>query len=202
MKRGIIVSIQGYHQKTIAELAGEAIRAGAIALRTDKPIRVSTDLERVPVIGLHKEHVRTPSREAYITATVEALQSVARWADYVAIDYRICNAKRKELSDWCKQNKIKVVADIACMADWHSIQDLRYDFVATTLSVFHKNHRPDTKLIEELVKAGEKHIIAEGNYTTRVDVQAVLKSGAHAVCIGAAISNVYKLTRKFTTVEF
>lgn len=202
MKRGIIVSIQGYETRTTGELASEAVRAGAIALRSDKPIRLQEDVERVPVIGLHKMHVRAPSREPYITAELETVQEVAKWADYVAIDCRVCNTRRMELLDWCKANKIKVVADIASYDDWASLQGQRYDYIATTLSVFHKNHRPDTVLVEQLIKAGEKNVIAEGNYTTRKDVQAVLKRGAAAVCIGGAISNVYKLTRKFTTVEF
>ena len=208
MKRGIIVSIQGYHQKTITELAMDAVSAGAVAIRTDKPITIRTGAqfddhdERVPIIGLYKIHVCAPSREPYITSTLEAVQAVSKWADYVAVDYRQCNTERETISAWCKAAGIHLIADIETTDDWESIQGLHYDFVATTFSVFHKNHRPDIQLVKDLVAAGEKHIIAEGNYTTRCDVQEVLKAGAHAVCIGGAISNVYKLARKFTTIEF
>ena len=201
MKRGIIVSIQGYQQKTIGEMASDAVRAGAIAIRTDKPIRLEEGVERVPIIGLHKLHVHAPSREPYITNTLEAAQAVARWADYVAVDCRRCNPEHENILAWCKANGVKVVADIETIEDWQQINGPR-DFVATTFSVFHKNHRPDTALIVALAEAGEKNIIAEGNYSTRIDVQTALKTGAHAVCIGAAISNVYKLTRKFSTIEF
>lgn len=202
MKRGIIVSIQGYQPKTTGELASEAVRAGAIALRTDKLIRLQEGVERVPVIGLQKMHVNAPAREAYITVTIEAVQEVAKWADYVAVDCRTCNVKRMEILAWCKENNIKAVADIATFDDWATLQGQTYAFVATTLSVFHKNHRPDLALVDQIIEAGEKNLIAEGNYATRKDVQTVLKRGARCVCIGGAISNVYKLTRKFTTVEY
>ena len=202
LKRGIIVSIQGYHHKTVAELAAEAIRAGAVGLRVDKPIHLPEGVERVPIIGLNKNHVAKPSEEPYVTATVEQVQQVASWADLVAVDYRNCNPTREQLAAYCKEHQIKVVADIGTMEDYEGMKDLYWTYVATTLSVFHKNHRPDLALIETLRKCGEKNIIAEGNYTTRVDVQRVLKNGAWCVCIGSAISNVYKLTRKFTTVEY
>lgn len=206
-KRGIIVSIQGYTIGTTNELAREAVTAGAVALRTDKPIRFSgmqfeDKDERPPIIGLHKTHVHAPSREPYITATLADAQGVAKWADYVAVDCRRCNPAAADILAWCKANGVRIIADIETMEDWQAIRDMHYNFVATTFSVFHKNHRPDVALIAALAVAGEKKIIAEGNYTTRLDVQTALKSGAHAVCIGAAISNVYKLTRKFTTIEF
>jgi N-acylglucosamine-6-phosphate 2-epimerase len=204
MKRGIIVSIQGYSLSTTNELAREAASAGAMALRTDKPIKLDgmNFCERPPVIGLHKNHVHAPSREPYITVTIADAQAVSKWADYVAVDCRRCNPARADIAAWCKTNGVKMIADIENIEDWQEIRDLYYDFVATTFSVFHKNHRPDVALIAALAAAGEKKIIAEGNYTTRLDVQTALETGAHAVCIGAAISNVYKLTRKFTTIEF
>jgi putative N-acetylmannosamine-6-phosphate epimerase len=52
----------------------------------------------------------------------------------------------------------------------------------------------------EKIAREEKHLIAEGNYSSREDVHIALESGAHAVCIGGAISNVYKLTKKYTSI--
>lgn len=205
LKRGIIISIQGYQRGTTNELASEAVRAGAIALRTDKPIKLQEGIERVPVIGLHKLHVRSPSKEPYITATVEALEQVAAWADYVAIDCRELNAERAALLQWCSERKVKVVADVETMKDVYTLMEsggAAVDYIATTFSVFHKNHRPDLELVVALAANGIKNVIAEGNYSSRVDVRQALQSGAHAVCIGSAVSNVYKLTRKYTTLEF
>jgi len=201
-KRGIIVSIQGYSQKTTSELASEAVSAGCVALRLDKPVSIRDGLDRVPIIGLRKSSVPHPASEPYITTTPDAVQEVSNWANYVAIDCRVCNPRRAELADYCNKRNIKFVADIETVDDWKSIQGLGFSWAATTFSVFHKNHRPDISLVKVLKESGEKHIIAEGNYTSRVDVRTALQSGAHMVCIGAAIANVYKLTRKYTTVEF
>jgi len=204
MKRGIIISIQGYQRVTTNELAGEAVKAGAVALRTDKPIKLPDGVERVPIIGLHKIRVDSPARQPYITASLEALALVRPWADLIAVDCRIVNPARRELLMWCADAQIPVVADIATLEDWKTLRELSvpYAYVATTCSVFHKNHRPDINLVKELSGLGEKNIIAEGNYSARVDVRQALKTGAHAVCLGAAVANVYKLTRKYTTIDF
>jgi putative N-acetylmannosamine-6-phosphate epimerase len=200
--RGIVVSIQGYSQKTTSEMASEAVSAGCVALRLDKPVSLRDGLERVPVIGLRKCSVLRPAEEPYITVTPDAVQEIANWADLVAIDCRKCNTRRFELTEYCKKRNIQFVADIETIDDWKGIQGFGYAWAATTFSVFHKNHRPDIALIEELKKNGERRIIAEGNFSSRVDVRTALQAGAHMVCIGAAIANVYKLTRKYTTVEW
>lgn len=196
LQKGIIVSIQGYKQITIEELAENAVSAGAVAIRTDKPIRCSA-----PLIGLNKTHVDQPEREAYITTDIEAIKRVAAWAEYVAIDYRALNKKLKELSDYCRLKKIKVVADIGCYDDYINIKekDLYCSFIATTFSVFKARNHPDIKLVKKLLQS-EKNIIAEGNYYTRGAVQAVKELGVYNICIGSAISDVYKLTRRFTTI--
>lgn len=196
MQRGIIASIQGYKQVTIEEMAENAISAGAVAIRTDKPIRVN-----VPLIGLNKIHVNQPEKEAYITPEPELIDRVASWANFVAIDYRALNPKLKELSDFCRKRKIKVIADIGTYEDFLNIKenDLYYNFIATTFSVFHVRFNPDLRLLKKLIKI-EKNIIAEGNYHTRQAVALAKEIGVHNICIGAAISDVYKLTRRFTTV--
>ena len=196
MQKGLIVSIQGYHQKTIEELAGNAINAGAIAIRTDKPIRVT-----VPVIGLNKIRVNSPEKEAYITPTIELINQVNAWADFVAVDYRELNSNLREISEYCKANKIKVVADIGTYKDYLYIKekDLYYTFIATTFSVFHNRFNADLKLLKKLLQT-EKNVIGEGNYHTRQQITEAKKLGAHNICIGTAISDVYKLTRRFTTI--
>ena len=76
-----------------------------------------------------------------------------------------------------------------------------YDYVATTFSVYKRQYFPDKRFVNKLIKAGCKNVIAEGNYFSRADVKEVLEYGAYAVCIGSAISNVYKLTRRYTVIE-
>jgi len=202
IEKGIIVSIQGYSKTTIEELAREAQNAGAIAIRTDKKIDTS-----LPVIGLKKEKGLTPSRQAYITSNVDDIEEVKQWANYVAIDYRRLNPNLKDINSYCMDNKIKVIADIASIEDYENIlkNNYSYEYMATTLSVLYLSSKqryfPDMELIRKLVKAGETKIIAEGNFNTMSQVREVYALGCNNVCIGTAISNVYKLTKKFTIID-
>lgn len=200
MNKGIIVSIQGYNTITTETLAREAVNACAVAIRTDKPITID-----IPVIGLQKIKVGNTSREAYITPTVEEVEKISKWADIVAIDYRRCNKNLKEISDYCRSAGIKVVSDIMCFEDYENIKENSYhfDYIATTLSVLSPGNRryyPDKRLVKSLVADGCRNVIAEGNYDYRKDVREVFNAGVHAVCIGTAISNIYKLTRRYTSI--
>jgi len=203
ISQGIIVSIQGYHQKTIEELAKDAINAGCVALRTDKPLHFRPYDKKVPIIGLNKIKVINPEITPYITSTIEEIEKVKEWADYIAVDYRLVNNNLKGISAYSEERKLNIIADIGCIEDYENIKENNYyyTYIATTFSVFKILFKPDTKLIKYLVDKGEKYIIAEGNYTTRKSVIDVYNLGVKNVCIGSAISNVYKLTRKFTTVR-
>ncbi len=196
LQKGIIVSIQGYSQRTTQELADNAVAAGAVAIRTDKPIRIN-----VPIIGLNKVKVTDCSKYPYITPDVELIDQVATWANYVAIDYRLCNTNLQELAEHCQLRGIQVVADIGHMRDYRNIRDngYYYTYIATTMSVYHKKMYPEKEIVRKIGKH-VKYLIAEGNYRSRRDVQEAFELGAHNVCIGGAISDVYKLTRKYVTL--
>lgn len=195
--KGVIVSIQGYSRITTEELIKEAVNAGACAIKTDKEINKI----EVPVIGCHKIKVDHPEKEAYLTPTIELIDEVRKWADYVSIDYRRCNKNLKEISKYCEEKKIKVIADIECYEDYGHIKNnmLYYTYIATTFSVFAKRFFPDIELAKKIHKE-EKKIIAEGNFKTRNETRDIFSSGIDLVCIGGAISNIYKLTRKYTTL--
>jgi putative N-acetylmannosamine-6-phosphate epimerase len=198
LKEGIIVSVQGYNRKTIEELADNIISAGAIAIRTDKEVH-----NNIVKIGLNKIHVNNPETESYITPTMDLVNFVSEWSDYVAVDYRRCNKNLEEISETSKQKKIKIIADIENIEDFDNIikHGYYYDYIATTFSVFNPRKRfyPDIDLAKEIL-SHEKNVIAEGNIATREQVRRLLGSGIKRICIGSAISNIYKLTRKFTTI--
>jgi putative N-acetylmannosamine-6-phosphate epimerase len=200
LKKGIIISIQGYHYKTISELAEDAIAAGAVGIRTDKKPFSNV---RYPLIGLQKLTIKDPESEAYITPNIEEIKRVSPWAGFVAIDCRRLNEDLDTVLLFCAQNDIEVVADIQNMEDYKNLKEKnhKFAFVATTFSIFNPGNKfsPDLDFIKELCDAGEKNIIAEGHYQTREQVREAFKSGANNICIGGAVANVYKLTRKFTT---
>jgi len=194
---GIIVSIQGYTLETTRELAKEAVAGGAVGIKTDKPVYIDK-----PVIGCNKISVERPEMMPYLTNTIERVQQVARWANIVSIDYRRCNQRNLfDISGWCEDNKILVVADIGCWDDYRYIKDnnLYFTWIATTFSVFRVKHSPDVRFARKLVQLGER-VIAEGNFVGRKQIEEAIKYGIKNICIGGAISNVYKLTKRYTSV--
>lgn len=194
LDKGIIVSIQGYKDETTNELIENAINAGAVAIRTDKPVNCT-----VPIIGLQKTKVDALDIYPYITPDVRCVEYVSSWADYVAIDYRRINNNLDEIDDFVKDNGIKVVADIENTEDYNNIIEKGYTicYVATTFSIFKSKYKPDLNILRDI---DIENLIAEGNYTLRKDVRTAFEYGANNVCIGGAISNIYKLTKKYTSI--
>lgn len=198
LKSGIIVSIQQLSRLTTQELSKEAISAGAVAIRCDKSIDC-----RAPLIGLQKIKVNNRSEEVYITPDLKNIKNVKRWAYIISIDYRRINNNLSEISKYCKENDIKVIADIENIEDYENIieNDYYHNFIATTFSVFHMKGKPDIQLVNDLSGLDCKNIIAEGNYVSPWQVIEAYKAGAKWVCIGAAITNIYKLTKRYTNIR-
>ncbi len=200
---GIIVSIQKYSLETTKEMANEAVNAGAIALRTDKDIGIDS----IPIIGLKKIDVINHQDEAYITPDIKSIESVAEWTNNIAIDFRRLNKNLDEINEYCEDNNINIIADIANIADYYNILEKGYNvkYITTALSVLYRLgtafYFPDKEFIKTLLKEGCHNLIAEGKYQTRRDVQWAYEQGCKAVCIGDAISNIYKRTLFFSSVK-
>jgi putative N-acetylmannosamine-6-phosphate epimerase len=177
MRRGIIVSIQEYSQGTTQELAGRAVQAGAVAIRTDRPVEIN-----VPIIGLKKFH----QKEFYITTEEAAIEEVARWAAYVAIDCRVENKERDKLLQYCLTNNIGVIHDIEKLEDFES---LPYPpcMTATTFSSM-LSGKQNYELIKKL--KGQTLIIAEGAIKTKEDARHAFSCGATWVCVGTEIMDI------------
>jgi putative N-acetylmannosamine-6-phosphate epimerase len=201
LKKGIIVSIQGYSESTTKEMAKDAISAGAVAIRTDKNIYIHD----VPIIGLKKIKVKSFIEQPYITPTIKEIEDVKVWADFIAIDFRILNKNLSEIVEYCRHNQLNIIADISSMADYKNIIDNNYNisYITTALSVLYltKPYFPDKLLIKRLSDVGCTNLIAEGNYQYVDDVREAYQVGSHNVCIGSAISNIYKLTKKYTRIS-
>lgn len=198
LTQGIIVSLQGKSMETSLELAIDIKNAGAVAIRTDKPLKID-----LPIIGLNKNRVKDIYKEPYITNTIDDIDKVSLWSDYVAIDYRSINPDLKEISKHCKTNNIPVIADIRNYNDWLNIKenDLYFTFVATTFSIFDKGKKANTQLVKDLSSEIPGKVIAEGGYKNHYLVRTAYQNGALAVCIGMAITDVYKLTKQFTKID-
>lgn len=202
---GIIVSIQGYSSNTTQELANNAINAGAVGIRTDKLLNIN-----IPYIVLKKTKIEKNERLTipFITPTIEDIQFYENKIDknriYIAVDYRVINKNLKDISDYCRQKKIKIVADIANIGDYKNIITNNYyhDYIATTLSVLYYDNKyfPDVYFAQELYDLGCKKIIAEGNFSRREDVRKVFYYGINNICIGSAVSDIYKLTQKYVSI--
>jgi N-acylglucosamine-6-phosphate 2-epimerase len=182
MKKGLIVSIQNWTQDTTNELASMAIKGGAIAIRTDKPL-----LSAIDIIGLKKDF----TKEFYITPTIEDVKNVSEWADYIAIDSRIGNKEIEILYKYCRELNKKIVADIEDLKDVENIIKYNPDYIATTFS------KGNIELIKEIKNIADIPVIAEGGYDSKEKIKQAIKNGAHAICIGEAISDIFKLTKKF-----
>lgn len=198
--KGIIVSVQGWSVETTQEMIIEIANAGAVAIRTDKKID-----SRLPLIGLKKYKVRERREFAYITSSLEDVQDVERWTKIIAVDYRKLNEGLKEISDYAKEKGLIIIADIGTIEDYENIieNDYYHSSVATTLSVLYRDdYKPDFELIENLKKLECENIIAEGNFATRFQTERAFKLGVNNVCIGNAITDVFKLTKKFTSIKY
>ena len=199
LSKGLIVSVQGFSMETTAELIIEIANAGAVAIRTDKKVD-----SRLPLIGLSKSKVENRKEEAYITNTLEKVKEIEKWTKNIAIDYRRINPNIEEISNYCKEKRLNVIADIADIEDYENIieNDYYHTYAATTLAVLYREvFTPDIDLIKKLKELECENIIAEGNFSTRKQVKLAYNVGACNVCIGSAISNVFRLTKKFSTIR-
>lgn len=199
LNKGLIVSIQGFSIDTTEELIVEIANAGAIAIRTDKKVN-----SRLPLIGLIKDKVEDRRDIPYITNTLEAVKEVEKWTKYIAIDYRKINTELEIISDYCKEKRLYVIADISNIQDYENIieNDYYYTYIATTLSVlYQEGYNPDFQIIQQLNELECKNIIAEGNFNQRYQLKKAYNMGACNVCVGNAITNTFRLTKKFTTVR-
>ena len=191
----LIVSVQGKNSELNTAVIQDCINAGASMVRTDKPVQC-----RVPIIGLQKIKVSNRARVPYITPMLENVKYVSKWAMYVAVDCRIENRENLvEIFSYATHNNIKIVADLQKIEDYENIVDQGYvpAFVTTALGIFGSAGMPPYDLMDELIVAGCENIIAEGNISSANRIAIIKKKGIDYICIGAAISDPYKLTKQF-----
>lgn len=199
LPKGIIVSVQGWSQSTTEEMIEEIANAGAVAIRTDKKVK-----SRLPLIGLLKHKVKNIEKMPYITSTLRDVQEIEKWTKYIAVDYRRFNKELFNISDYAEEKGLNIIADIGKIEDFEYIceNELYYTYIATTLGVlYQEGYSPNFRLISELNELECDNIIAEGNFCLRDHVRKAYHMGVKNICIGNAISNMYKRTKTFTSID-
>ncbi len=208
----LIVSCQAYPGEpmrdphTISAVAQACVIGGAAAIRVQGigDIRATAAAVDVPVIGLVKEG----DEGVYITPTLElALACAEAGAQIVAID--ATSRSRPDgltFADVVSGLKEKY-PDVLVMADCGSVDDCiraeadGADIIGTTLGGYtgdrQKTVGPDFEFASEAIAACSKPVVVEGRIHTLEQATAVMRLGAHAVCVGTAITHPSTITGWF-----
>lgn len=208
----LVVSCQAYpgepmrDPRTMSQVAQACVAGGAAAIRVQglDDIRATSAVVDVPVIGLVKEG----EEGVYITPTLDlALACAEAGAQIVAID-----ATSRPRPD--SRTFADVVAglkdrypDVLVMADCGSVEDCvraeadGADIIGTTLGGYtqdrNKTVGPDFEFAQEAINACSKPVVVEGRVHTLEHAAAVMRLGAHAVCVGTAITHPSTITSWF-----
>ncbi len=211
LRGGLIVSCQAYpgepmrDPRTMAQIAQACAAGGAAAVRVQgvDDILHTVSALSVPVIGLIKEG----TDGVFITPTLQhALQVIEAGAHVVALDgTRRPRPDGATLAETIARLRERV--DVCVMADCGSLEDAiaaaeaGADVIGTTLAGYTGDRRrtkgPDLELIEQVVSAVPLPVIAEGRIHTTDQAAAAMRRGAHAVCVGTAITHPSTITSWF-----
>ena len=216
---GLIVSCQAYDGEPLfgahimAAMARAAEEGGAVAIRANSPpdIAAIRAVTKLPIIGLYKIHSETS--EVYITPSRASAAAIARaGCDVIAIDAtprsRDGGETLAQLIAFIHDDLSRpVMADCSCLDDALLAESLGADFIGTTLAGYTTHGRPilrqaqdalpDLDFVRELVARVRKPVIAEGRFHTPEQGAQALALGAHAVCVGGAITRPQDTTRRF-----
>ncbi|WP_120339254.1 N-acetylmannosamine-6-phosphate 2-epimerase [Cryobacterium soli] len=208
---GLIVSCQAYpgepmrDPSTMAQIARAAVLGGAVSVRLQgiADIRAAADLT-VPIVGL----VKDGGSGVFITPTLEHARAVAdAGASIVAID----GTRRPRPDGLTLAQTVaglrETHPDVLVMADCGSLDDAiaagqaGADVLGTTLSGYtgerEKTSGPDLDLIQSIATHCAQPVVAEGRIHSPADAAAARRAGAHAVCVGTAITHPSTITSWF-----
>ncbi len=209
--RGLIVSCQAlkheplYGSDIMAKMALAAKLGGAVGIRANTPqdIKAIRNAVELPIIGINK--VEIENYEVYITPTFESAKEIALCGvSMIAVE--ATDRKRPEPLDRLI-SRIKDELDMPVMADCstleEAVQAAKYgaDVVSTTMAGYTsyttKTEGPDWDLLNKMLDANIRPVIAEGRFHYPDQVAKALESGAHAVVVGGAITRPLEITTRF-----
>ncbi len=216
IKGKVIVSCQAVkgeplyvEEKSVMYLMARAAKqAGAPAIRTSSIRDVIAIKEEtgLPVIGLIK--IQYEGFESYITPTMKEVDElVEAKADVIALD--CTNQKRgdgKSISEFISEVREKypeavLMADISTYEEGVNAWKLGMDIVGTTMSGYTpytpKTDGPDYELARRLSETLDIPVIGEGRVHSPEQAVEMLKTGAHAVVVGGAITRPLEIAQRF-----
>ncbi|HTX60161.1 MAG TPA: putative N-acetylmannosamine-6-phosphate 2-epimerase [Verrucomicrobiae bacterium] len=212
LRGGLIVSVQAWPGSAIddpAVIAAMALAAqenGAVALRIQGAANLRAVRARVtvPTIGLIKREYA--GFEPYITPTPDEVEAVAAsGAEIVAFDAtpraRPGGAGPSGLVAAVHACGRLAMADCATVEDGRAALAAGAEILATTLCGYTPQTRgtplPALRLAGELARLHAPLVVCEGGIVRPTQVGEALASGAGAVVVGSAITNVDWLVREF-----
>jgi N-acylglucosamine-6-phosphate 2-epimerase len=210
---GLVVSVQAppgsplRSPEHMAAMARAAAEGGARAIRAEgaADVRAIKAAVGIPVIGLRKREL--PDSPVYITPELrDAGELVAAGADAIAFDATL-RERPGGLDMATFIDRLRTELELPLLADVDSAEagvaarEAGADAVATTLAGYTGGglppEAPDLDLVRRLAADLDCPVLAEGRYSTPEAVAAAFEAGAHAVVVGAAITDPLELTRRF-----
>lgn len=213
---GLIVSAQAYPGEALrraditAAMAKAVVAGGARAVRVQgvADIAATRQAVDVPIIGL----IKHGSEGVYITPSIAHARACAfAGADVVAIDATL--RKRGDDESFADAvdaihrefPHVAIMADCGAIADVQAAADCGADLIGTTLAGYtpgyeharEKTAGPDVDFIQQTLAATTLPVIVEGRLHHPEQVRKVLELGAHAACVGTAITHPTTITSWF-----
>ncbi|AXH96230.1 N-acetylmannosamine-6-phosphate 2-epimerase [Ornithinimicrobium avium] len=208
----LVVSCQAYPgepmrtPETMARVAQAVVEGGAAAVRVQglDDVRATVGAVDVPVIGLWKDG----DEGVYITPTLRHARAVAEaGAHVVALDATLRpRPDGSTVADLVRmlheECGVLVMADCDDLSSAVAAAEAGADVVGTTLAGYTgarpRTEGPDLELLRAVTRELAEHpVFAEGRIHTHEQARAALEAGAHAVCVGTAITHPTSLTRWF-----
>ena len=216
IKGRLIVSAQAYPGEPLrraditAAMAAAVVAGGAAAVRVQGVADIAATRQAVeaPIVGL----IKYGSEGVYITPSIAHARACAlAGANIVAIDATLRKrAAGETFADACAAIHeefpgVAVMADCASVPDAIAAQEAGADIIGTTLAGYTpgyeharaKTSGPDLEFIDAVIAAVQAPVVVEGRLHEPVQVRDVLARGAHAACVGTAITHPTTITSWF-----
>ncbi len=211
LRGGVIISCQAPEDSPLrdphimAHMAQAAEKAGAVAIRAEGAVDIAAIAAvcNLPIIGIRKHNYS--DSDVYITATTLDVDIVAdAGAQIIALDAtdrpRPGGEKLAAVIAHAKERGLTVMADLSDPSQAAAAVDAGADFLGTTLvpesAQDVRAHGPNLVALRKLAEAHPEHlVIGEGRFATPDDIAAGLRTGAGAIVVGRAVTDMYALTR-------